>query len=383
MKHIEIKSPHVTPMDNSVRQRIDFASGLFQDDITVHTLIESFAEAFLVIDEEARVILTNQRFLDLFGYQKEEVVGQPLDIILPERFRKAHAIHVREYFKEPHVRPMGKGLELRGEKKSGEEFPVEVSISYLETQTVKMGLAFITDITARSQAEKSLQKQNKALSAFAQTVAHDLKSLITAITGFSDLLEEQFEDLSADDRQQALGMVKEAGYKMNDIVSELLLLAKLRREEVVLEPMDFNGAVSEALKRLQWKVDSSKADIVLAGNNTPIMGYQPWIEEVVYNLISNAISHGGSNLTVTVSAEPADEDKVRFRIVDNGNGMTDEQLRLLLEQPEDLPYNWVKGHGLGLTIVREILEKLGSALEVFCEENNGCTFSFLLPRQPE
>ncbi|NIQ08991.1 MAG: HAMP domain-containing histidine kinase, partial [Gammaproteobacteria bacterium] len=81
-----------------------------------------------------------------------------------------------------------------------------------------------------------------------------------------------------------------------------------RREEVVLEPMDFNGAVSEALKRLQWKVDSSKADIVLAGNNIPVMGYQPWIEEVVYNLISNAISHGGSNLTVTVSAEPADED---------------------------------------------------------------------------
>ena len=364
--------------ERSVKQQIAAAAGLFHKDTTVRTLVESFAEAFLVIDHRATVIMVNNRFVELFGFAAEEIIGAPLNRILPERFHSAHSKHVSHYFDTPHIRPMGRGLELKGQKKSGEEFPVEVSISYLETEAGKMGLAFITDITARSAAEKALQEQNRALSNFAQTVAHDLKSLITAITGFSDLLEEEFENLSIIDRQQALGMVKEAGYKMNDIVSELLLLAKVKREDVILEPVDIPLAASEALKRLQWKLSGTDTEIVVAGSAPLLMGYQPWIEEVVYNLVSNALSHGGENLTVTIGTETAAAGRSRVIITDNGQGMSEEQIRILMEQPEELPYNWIKGHGLGLTIVHHILEKLGSSLEVSCEIDNGCRFSFLL-----
>ncbi len=178
-------------------------------------------------------------------------------------------------------------------------------------------------------------------------------------------------------------MVKEAGYKMNDIINELLLLARVRREEIVLESVDINGAVSEALNRIRWKDDLDRAEIVVAEISSNVMGYQPWMEEVFYNLISNALSHGGDNLTVRVSSEDVGHDKIRIKIVDNGNGMTAEQLRLLLEQPEGMPYSWVKGHGLGLSIVHQILEKLGSSLDVYCEENNGCTFSFVLQVKSE
>jgi signal transduction histidine kinase len=240
-------------------------------------------------------------------------------------------------------------------------------------------LAFITDITARVEAEHELQKQNRALSNFAQTVAHDLKSLITAITGFTELLELEHKSLSAEDRQVSLKMVKETSYKMNDIINELLFLARAKREDVILQAIDLNLVVDEALKRLKWKVEAAGAEIVIGHVEKGIQGYQPWIEEVFYNLISNALNHGGENLTVRIETELIEKDKAVLRIVDNGDGMSDELLSALLEKPEELPHNWVKGHGLGLTIVHHILDKLGSSLDIYCTNKGGCSFSFVLP----
>jgi len=374
---------HVTPnkqaVDSATRKSIDAVIGQFFEDDTTSILIESFAEAFLVINENSTVILVNRRFVELFGYEKNEIVGQRLNLIIPERFRPAHSEHTRNYFKSPHVRSMGQGLELKGLKKDGTEFPVEVSISFLQNNREKLGMAFITDITARAEAEQALQKQNKILSDFAQTVAHDLKSLITGLTGFSELLEQEYENLSTQDRQTSLNMVKDTSFKMNDIINELLFLARAKREDVVMQNIDLNIAVQEALKRLQWKIDSTGARIVMGTLDKGVQGHQPWIEEVIYNLVSNALSHGGEKLTVRIDTVASAGNMSRVRISDNGGGMSEDQLRILLEQPEDLPFNWVKGHGLGLSIVHHVLEKFGSSLEIQCVNNEGCCFSFLLP----
>jgi len=380
---MESRYGHVTPnkqaVDSATRESIEAVIGQFFKDDTASILIESFAEAFLVINEKSTVILVNRRFVELFGYEKDEIVGQHLNLIIPERFRPAHSEHTRDYFKSPHVRSMGQGLELKGLKKDGTEFPVEVSISFLRNDKEKLGMAFITDITARAEAEQALQKQNRTLSDFAQTVAHDLKSLITALTGFSELLEQEYENLSSQDRQTCLNTVKDTSYKMNDIINELLFLARAKREDVVLRNIDLNSAVQEALKRLQWKIDSTGARIVTGILDRGVQGHQPWIEEVIYNLVSNALSHGGEKLTVRIDTVASEGNMSRVRISDNGGGMTEDQLRILLEQPEDLPFNWVKGHGLGLSIVHHVLEKLGSSLEIQCVNNEGCCFSFQLP----
>lgn len=374
---------HATPtrqaVDSSTRKSIDAVIRQFFKDDTTTLLIESFAEAFLVINEKSTVMLVNRRFAELFGYAKDEIVGQQLDLIIPGRFRAVHNEHTRNYFNSPHVRPMGRGLELKGLKKDGTEFPVEVSLSFVQNDREKLGMAFITDITARAEAERALQNQNRALSDFAQTVAHDLKSLISAITGFSELLEQEYENLSVKERQTSMNKVKETGYKMDDIINELLFLARAKREDVVLRDIDLNLAVQEALHRLQRKIDATGAKIVVGELDKKVQGHQPWIEEVIYNLLSNALSHGGKQLTVRIDTEPSAGEMSRVRITDNGDGMSADQLRVLLEQPEELPYNWVKGHGLGLSIVHHVLEKLGSSLEIHCAENEGCCFSFLLP----
>lgn len=365
-------------LPRSTQQAIHKVAGIFQEHSTASTLIESFAEAFLVINQAGTIMLVNQRFSELFDYTAEEIVGQQLETIIPERFRQSHSEHTRSYFQSPHARPMGRDLELRGLRRDGSEFPVEVSISFLQNSTEKLGMAFITDITARAATEQELQRENRALSDFAQTVAHDLKSLISVLTGFSELLELEYENLSPEDRQSSLNSVREASLKMNDIINELLFLAKAKREEVVLKKIDLKSAVEEALKRLQWKTEATGADIIVGDLESKALGHQPWIEEAIYNLVSNALSHGGDNITVRIDTEPAGRNTTRVRISDNGDGMPKEQLQILLEKPEELPYTWVKGHGLGLSIVHHVLEKLGSSLEIQCHENQGCCFCFQL-----
>ena len=133
---------HVTPnkqaIDSATQKSIDAVIGQFFKDDTASILIESFAEAFLVINENSTVIHVNRRFVELFGYEKDEIVGQRLNQVIPERFRSAHSEHTRNYFKSPHVRSMGQGLDLKGLKKDGTEFPVEVSISFLLNDKEKL-----------------------------------------------------------------------------------------------------------------------------------------------------------------------------------------------------------------------------------------------------
>jgi PAS domain S-box-containing protein len=149
----------------NIQHQVAFAAGLFQGDVTVRTLMESLAESLIVVDLEGKIILINKRTEEIFGYTKEEVVGQSLDILLPEKFIQVHSQHVQTYLREPHIRPMGQGLELSARRKDGTEFPVEIGLSFLDTEPGRWGLAFVTDITLRKQAEHALKKRNEDLDA--------------------------------------------------------------------------------------------------------------------------------------------------------------------------------------------------------------------------
>ncbi len=362
----------------ALQRRISFAAGLFQGNVTVRTLIESFAEAFLVVDESGTIILTNQRFQDVFGYTPEEIVGNDLTAILPDRFRSAHKEHIRTFFADPRMRSMGTGLQLAGQRRNGQEFPVEVSLSHLETENGIMAMAFVTDITERVNAERAIRKQNQALDTFAQMVAHDLKSLITTINGYSGLLKESIHNDTAEKRDELLDTIIDAGFQMSDIITELLLLARVRREDVRTEPVPMLPAIKAALKRLQPRVEELGARIALPPELPVVHGHTRWLEEVWYNLASNALAYGGPSPVVEIGHTSGEDGSIRFWIKDEGQGLSAEQVRQLMEPVEGTSYSWVQGHGLGLTVVRNILEKLDSALQVECVEGEGCKFSFQL-----
>jgi len=243
-----------------------------------------------------------------------------------------------------------------------------------------LGLRALQKDLRREIAERD--KLIAELDAFAHTVAHDLKTPLTSIIGYAQLLEHAYTTLSDEDRRSYLGMIAQRGHDMNNIIEELLLLAGVRRmEEVKMKPLDMADIVARAQRRLSDVIAEHQAEIVLPlANNWPVaVGYGPWIEEVWANYISNAIKYGGRPPRVKLGATEQEDGTVRFWVRDNGAGLSSEEQGRLFTPFTRLSQVRVKGHGLGLSIVRRIVEKLGKQVGVESDEGEGSTFFFTLP----
>ena len=243
------------------------------------------------------------------------------------------------------------------------------------------------EIAERKQAEEALrqrtdelQTRNEDLDAFAHTVAHDLKNPVGLIMGHAEMLAQDSAALS-DDQQQSLQAIVRSERKMNSIIDELLLLAEVRQVQVGTAPLNMASIVSEAQQRLADMVEQFHAEMVLLDVSTwPVaVGYAPWVEEVWINYLGNALRYGGRPPRLELGAEAQPDGMVRFWVRDNGVGLTPEDQARLFTPFTRLDQVQVKGHGLGLSIVRRIVEKLGGQVGVESQIGQGSIFSFTLP----
>ncbi|CAG0928955.1 two-component system, OmpR family, phosphate regulon sensor histidine kinase PhoR [Thermoflexales bacterium] len=361
-----------------IQQRVAYAAGLFQGEVTVRTLVSSLAEGLLIIDSDQRIILINHRLEEMFGYASGEMIGQFLQTLLPDRYAQVHGHHVNAYFQAPRIRSIGQGLELVGRRKDGAEFPVEVSLSYLDTETGRFSLAFITDVTQRRQAERALLEQNEALNTFAQTVAHDLVSSVTVLVGLSEYLTETYIDVPPPELQEYLATIARSGRKMSSIINELLLLASLRQDEVVLGPVEMVPIIETALFRLHEVIQTEHAEIIQSDGFPPVLGYAPWLEEVWFNYLSNALKYGGRPPRVEIGSTVADNGYVKFWVKDNGVGVSPDRQAQLFKAGQRLEQYRAKGHGLGLSIVQQIVRKLSGQVSLESTQGQGSVFGFSL-----
>jgi signal transduction histidine kinase/FixJ family two-component response regulator len=241
-------------------------------------------------------------------------------------------------------------------------------------------------VEALRQRTTELQARNEDLNAFAHTVAHDLKTPLGVIIGYADVLAEdlgeQLEgvvDAEGDDVGYYLQSIARNGHKMNSIIGELLLLAEIRRTEVEGERVNMDIVVSEAMQRLSFMIEEMKAEIVLPDSWPAALGHNPWIEEVWANYLSNGIKYGGEPPRLELGAAVQDDGYVRFWVRDNGPGVSEEDRTRLFTPFTQLEQVRATGHGLGLSIVRRIIDKLGGTVAVESEMGKGSTFSFTLP----
>ncbi len=359
-------------------------------------IVQNVGEALLIEDTKGMLTFVNPAAETLLGYTEAELLGRYSNHVMFEA--EADPLYIR-------VSHAPQGRQARYETtlrhKDGHAIPVIISAETLSEKGQVVGvLAAITDITEMKQAEATLRQrstelelQNAELDAFAHTVAHDLRSPLTTIVGFSDLLTTHFDELPADRQRYGLASISESGHKMSEIINELLVMASVRSMETVdYQPLNMAELVAQVQKRLSYQIEQSHAEFSIPTEWPTAMGYAQWIEEVWANYISNAIKYGGTPPYIEIGFDeclsspppghlPLPNSHIRFWVRDNGAGLSkDKQARLFLPF-ERLNQAHIDGHGLGLSIVRRIIQKLNGEVGVESQPGKGTMFFFTLPRQ--
>ena len=235
-------------------------------------------------------------------------------------------------------------------------------------------------VIALQTVNAALRESNDELAAFAHTVAHDLKGPVANILMATDFVQTYAVRSGQD--ESMIGIVQGLGTsarKALNIVDELLLLSSVRQEDVPLGPIDMADAVRQAQRRLGWMVDQYQGEIVLPDSWPVSQGYAPWIEEVWVNYLSNALKYGGQPPLLQLGAEAQPDGSIRFWVQDNGPGIPLEKQEALFAEFTRLEHTRAEGHGLGLSIVKRILSKLGGSVGVESELGHGSRFHFALP----
>jgi signal transduction histidine kinase len=233
-----------------------------------------------------------------------------------------------------------------------------------------------------SAANTALKVANTELDSFAHTVAHDSQNPLGLIIGYSDYLLESFSETDPEQALNILRTIRKTGQKMSNITAELLLLASVRKGTLKLKALNMAEIVAQAQQRLAFMIEEYGGEIALPDTWPVAQGYAPWIEEVWANYLSNGLKYGGRPPRLKLGASSEGEGMIRFWIHDNGPGLDAAAQAQLFTQFTRLDETRATGHGLGLSIVKRIVEKLGGQVEVESKgtPGEGTIFSFTLPR---
>jgi signal transduction histidine kinase len=269
-----------------------------------------------------------------------------------------------------------------GTNQSDREFtPEEVSLAETIAGQIAGAIGIARLLEKERHQRRLAESQNKELDAFAHTVAHDLKNPLALIIGYTDFLSEYVTEIDLDELRAMIRGIKKTGYKAINIIDELLLLAGVRKKEVLPAPLDMAEIVGQARERLAYMIHEYEAEIILPVTWPMAMGYGPWIEEVWTNYLSNGLKYGGQPPRLHLGASVQADGMICFWIQDNGSGVTPQQQSGLFTEFSHVTEIRAEGHGLGLSIVRRIVEKLGGQVGIESDgiSGHGSRFYFTLP----
>ena len=353
--------------------------------LSVESLAEIFnlsADALLVVSfPEGRMLAVNEAFCQLTGSTREEVTGHLLDELTVWLSQDGRVRLRAVVQRQGRVR----NLEVEIGDKAGRQSRGLVSADLVEINGQLCLITLTRDMTshllASAQLQASLaelQARNVDLETFAHTVAHDLKSPLNNISGYAEWLLEN-QDAPLAERLDFLQIIARNADKMGHIINELLLLAQARQDEVELHPLDTNSLVTEALARLAYLVSEQRVTLSLPGAWPTALGYGPWVEEIWVNYLSNAIKYGGYPPQVELGSNLLSNGQVRFWVHDNGPGLSAEAQAHLFAAFGEKSKVRATGSGLGLSIVKQIAEKMGGQVGVESAPGQGSLFYFTLP----
>jgi PAS domain S-box-containing protein len=429
MKPKRALSPPPSPLPSTdaakPRQSFDWM------DAKVRLLLQAAPDAMIVVDGTGEIVLANSQTQLLFGFAEQELIGERIEMLVPQRFRDGHSDHRGTYSKQPRVRQMGTGLELHGQRKDGSEFPVEISLSPLNIDGIRFVTAAIRDITGRRKTEDELRKLNaelhskmaelaavklgindesanadprspeqqlrqmqkmEAVGQLASGVAHDFNNILNVISGYAELLHARITN--EPDRKMLLE-IQTAVRRAATLTHQLLAFG---RQQVMLPIVLDPNTVCREMETMLGRVIGEDVELLTEfdPNITRVKIDRGQLEQVLLNLAINArdAMPRGGRLNITTRMADLDQNYVRkypgvvpgqyveISVADTGKGM-DEHTRLHLFEPFFTTKDFGKGTGLGLATVYGIVKQSGGHISVYSELDHGSAFKFYLPPTEE
>jgi len=361
------------------------------------SLVEHAPDAIVIIDESGVIRLVNAQTERLFGYYREELIGRPVEILIPTRLHRRHVEDRRRYAADPRVRPMGVGLELFGTRKDGREFPVEISLSPIVTGEGKFVASAIRDVTERKAFEQRLRDLNaeledasRAKDQFLASMSHELRTPLNAIIGFTGTLLMKLPGPLNDEQERQLGIVAWSARHLLSLINDILDLAKIHsgKREMVFETVPVAQVVSDvAASHAALAADKGlELTTQVAEDCEFATTDRRSLRQILLNLTNNAIKYTqkGSVRIDVHGARRNGRSAIVLRVSDTGVGIKPEDQARLFGAFEQFDFSHLgqfDGSGLGLHLCRNLAELLGAELSVTSKYGEGSAFTLTLPRE--
>ena len=388
----------------------EIAKAETEDALRFRQLLEAAPDAIVKVDSAGCIVLMNRATETLFGYTREELLGQPVEVLVPAANRKAHSGQRKGYLKHPVPRPMGGGLTLRAVRKDGTEFPVEISLSPIETKSEMRVIAIIRDVTERKRIEEQMhameqrfsrtvaaknaeliqrnaevEKADRLKSEFLASMSHELRTPLHTIIGFSQLLAEEIQGPLNDKQRRFVDHIYRDSQHLLELINDILDLSKVEAGKIELHPevLDARSELQKTAESIRpIAANKSIAIEIRTDENFSLRADPVRLREIVLNLLTNAVKFTPAGGRITIRSEEGERGFCRISVRDTGIGIPEGQTEAIFDKFYQVGMTTKgvrEGTGLGLSITRHLVELHGGRIWVESEPGKGSCFSFTIP----
>jgi PAS domain S-box-containing protein len=364
-------------------------------------LLESAPDAILEFDEEGRIVLLNRMAEQLFGYTRDELLGQTVEALLPETLREMHKKHRSEYLIHPVTRPMGSGLRLEGRRKDGSLFPVEISLSPVRSGSVRV-TTIVRDITERREMEDQLraiqekyihelelrnrdsEQANRLKTEFLSNMSHELRSPLHTVIGFAELLAEESDGTLNEKQRRFIGHIRKDSLHLLDLINDVLDLSKIEagRLDLRYEAFQFEAVIEDALASVRPRAAAKSVKIETdVSPGEPVFADRVRCKQILHNLLTNAIKFTPDGGRVEVQAARSGS-YAQVSVLDTGIGIPEDQHQAVFDKFHQVRagiQGGLEGSGLGLAICKGLVEQHEGKIWLTSKPGNGSCFTFTIP----